>query len=255
MTGKTYKTKGIVLRKTKLGEKDLIVTMLDESGSLRRAVAKGARKPGGSYAARLELFSIADVMCAEGKSLDVITSAKLAPGSAQAGFGIEQSACASGLAELLSLVAQEDLPHDRLYLMACAAFREIAGSDARNALKLTCSALLKTFAYTGFRPSFHNCVSCGEPAIADCDSHVMFSIADGGSYCTSCSRPSDCIRVEAETIRWSDALMRSRFEDVVTYDASLQTLFAVIQLLQQWSRVHVGKNLKSLDFIFSSGLF
>ena len=72
MASKTYKTSGIVLRKTKLGEKDLIVSILDESGALVRAVAKGARKPGGSYAAKLELFSVVDLMLAQGKNLDVI---------------------------------------------------------------------------------------------------------------------------------------------------------------------------------------
>ena len=54
----TYKTLALVLRKTKLGERDLIVTLLAESGALLKCVAKGARKPGGSFAANGS-FSVA----------------------------------------------------------------------------------------------------------------------------------------------------------------------------------------------------
>ncbi|MBQ9041962.1 MAG: DNA repair protein RecO [Eggerthellaceae bacterium] len=255
MAGKAYKTRCIVLRKTKLGEKDLIVTMLDESGALLRVVAKGARRPGGSYAARLELFSIVDVMCAEGKSLDVVTSAKLADGSGLSEFGIEQSACASVLAELLSVLAQEGLPHDRLFPMASAAFQGIAREDPVDGLKLTCSALLKALAYAGFRPSFVNCIACGEPIENAAWETVPFSTVEGGAVCLECPRPSDSVHIDAEVLRWCDALMRSRFEDVLAYEPDLGTLFSVLQLAQQWTRAHVGKNLKSLDFLFTAGLF
>ena len=53
---RTYRTKVLVLDKTKFKETDLILTMLDERGRQVRAVAKGARKPGGRLAARCELF-------------------------------------------------------------------------------------------------------------------------------------------------------------------------------------------------------
>ena len=51
---RTYRTKAIVLDKTKLKETDLILTLVGESGRQIRAVAKGARKPGSRLAARCE---------------------------------------------------------------------------------------------------------------------------------------------------------------------------------------------------------
>ena len=67
---RTYRTKVLVLDKTKLKETDLILTMLDERGRQVRAVAKGARKPGGRLAARCELFCTVDMLLAHGRSLD-----------------------------------------------------------------------------------------------------------------------------------------------------------------------------------------
>ena len=49
--------------------------------------------------------------------------------------------------------------------------------------------------------------------------------------------------------------MRSRFDDVLSFDADAGTLFDVLRIVGQWTRVHAGKNLKSLDFLFSCGLF
>ena len=74
---RTYRTKVLVLDKTKLKETDLILTMLDERGRQVRAVAKGARKPGGRLAARCEMFCTVDLMLAHGRSLDVVSQAEL----------------------------------------------------------------------------------------------------------------------------------------------------------------------------------
>ena len=64
MAARTYTARAIVLRKTKLGESDLVVTLLAEDGSQVRAVAKGARKPSSPFAARLELYSVGRRCCA-----------------------------------------------------------------------------------------------------------------------------------------------------------------------------------------------
>ncbi len=256
MAGKTYKTSGIVLRKTKLAEKDLIVTLLDESGSLLKAVAKGARKPGGSYAARLELFSIVELMLAQGKSLDVITSAKLCDDSTVCSLSVEQTACASLLAELLATIAQENLPHGRMYEMSKCAFEGIATNEPMQALSLTASALLKALAYAGFRPSFTNCVVCADSVdLKTAGEIVAFSVSEGGIVCDVCQQPSDVIQVEANTIQWAEVLLRSRFEEVVTFTPDIRTLVDILHLIRQWTRVHAGKNLKSLDFLLTSGLF
>ena len=256
MSAKTYKTRGLVLRKTKLGEKDLIVTLLDESGALLRAVAKGARKPGGSYAARVELFSCVDLMLAQGRNLDVITSATFADSGAKSAMGVEQAACASALAELIGSLAQEGLPHEMLFPMSRAAFARISSSGPNTALALSCAAMLKAFAYCGFRPNFTSCVSCGrtldDGALIG---QVPFSVIDGGLICTNCQRPADAFMVETNTLKWADALMRARFEDVASFDAPVDVCFAVLHLIRQWCRTHAGKNLKAIDFLLACGLF
>ena len=197
MASKSYRARVVVLKKTKLREKDLIVTMLDENGMLRQAVAKGARRPGGSFAARLELFSVVDGWFVEGRSLDVVTDAKFAEGYSAHQFGLEQAACASAVAELVSAVAQEGLVHERLFDMTTLALETIASSNPDVAVAICVADLLKTLAMVGFRPSFDTCVSCGRRIDwENAPSRMRLSIADGGVVCEQCGSVPD-LRMES----------------------------------------------------------
>ena len=74
---RTYRCRAIVLDKTKLGESDLILTLLADDGRQVRAVAKGARKPGSKLAARCELCCEVDLLLAHGRNLDIVSQAAL----------------------------------------------------------------------------------------------------------------------------------------------------------------------------------
>ena len=253
---RTYKVRGIVLRKTKLAEKDLIVTMLGETGELVRAVAKGARKPGGSLAARAELFTTLDCMLASGRNLDVLTEARLAHGGSARTYGLEQAACASSIAELICCVAQEGLEHARLYEMADKAFAAVAASSPSDALAVTAGALLKVLAHAGFRPSFDECVSCGCAVIAgEAGAWTTVSFEDGGMVCGECARTGNVVFVESATLAWAKALLYTAFDDIVALRVDTGASLAVLHFVRQWARTHTGRNLKSLDFLFTAGLF
>ena len=69
-----YRDQGVVLRTIKLGETDRIVTVLTQGHGKIRAVAKGVRKPGSRFGARLEPTSHVAFQCYRGRGdLDVVT--------------------------------------------------------------------------------------------------------------------------------------------------------------------------------------
>lgn len=259
MGGKTFKTTAIVLKKTKMGERDLVVTLLDESGSLVRAVAKGARRPGGSLAAKIELFSTLDALVAQGKTLGVLSEVRLVTDGIAHEVSLEQAACASPVAELLRIVAQEGLPQARLFDMARASFDQIRVSSAPVSLALCAASLWKIMAQEGFRPQFGACVACGAPIeslISSINSgNVAFSFADGGPFCDSCPHPSDTALVESGVIQWCSYLLSARFRELAKRGLDTDALLSCLQLVRQWIRVHAGRDLKSLDFVFTSGIF
>lgn len=71
-----YRDEGVVLRTTKLGEADRIVTLLTRSHGKIRAVAKGVRRVKSRFGGRLEPFMRVDVLIATGRTLDVVSQAE-----------------------------------------------------------------------------------------------------------------------------------------------------------------------------------
>ena len=71
-----YRDSGVVLRVTKLGEADRIVTLLTRRTGRVRAVAKGVRRTKSKFGGRLEPFSHVDAQFYAGRNLDIVTQAE-----------------------------------------------------------------------------------------------------------------------------------------------------------------------------------
>ncbi|MEF9876027.1 MAG: DNA repair protein RecO [Gordonibacter sp.] len=256
MASATYTARAIVLRKTKLGESDLIVTMLAEDGSQVRVVAKGARKPSSSFAARLELYAIVDVLCAKGRSLDIVQEARIAASNEHIRRDMEHAAAAAPMAEFLDRVTQAGLESPRLFALTEAALARLDVAEPAQAPTICAAHLLKALAFSGLRPSLASCVGCGCEVVLDrADQPVFVSYSEGGVVCTACRSRVEAIAVPPDTIGWCRALLCSTFAEIGEMDINLSSSFAVLRFCQQWIREHVGANLKSLNFLFTCGLF
>lgn len=255
MAERTSKERVLVVRKTKLGESDLIVTMVASDGSQIRGVAKGARKPSSPFSARLELFAVSDILLAHGRSLDIVKEARLRNGHERLHADMEHAAAAAPVAELLWRVTQEELEVPRLFDMACTALDSMERSPAAAAPLICAGALLKTMAFCGFRPSLSRCARCGGPLSPNAYGLVPFSVEEGGAVCASCRPHAECALIPATTISLAEMLMLSTFKSIEGLPEDQSGAFSALKLAQQWIRQHAGCNLKSLGFLFTCGLF
>lgn len=255
MASATYDVRGIVLRKTKLGESDLVLTLIVEDGSQIRAVAKGARKPT-SFASRLELYSAVDALVARGRSLDIVKEARLVESNERLRRDLEHAAGAAPMAELLDRITQLGLENPRLFDLSCTAFRSLCRVTASQVPAITAAHLLKTLAFAGLRPSLDVCVGCGRPLEADSiDSLVPVSFREGGIVCTACNASIETVLEPMPAIAWCRTLLASTFAEIEAMDAGPAAGFAALGFCRQWIRDHVGSDLKSLNFLFTCGLF
>ena len=260
MSERTYKFTGVVIKRTKLGETDSIVTLLDSLGAQQRAVAKGSRKPSNTLSARLELYQTAEVLCAKGKNLSIVKEARhiARENDAQPDelLTLEKSVCAAPIAELLCKVTQEDLEHPRLFELVQTAFSSLERCETTQAPAICAATLLKIFAIIGLRPSLDTCVNCGSSiALDDRRKEYPFTFLDGGVLCDSCRRNSDAVSMGSDTLLWMNAFLYSTYEDILTFDTNASPASAILSFAVQWCRVHVGSTLKSVDFLLTSGIF
>src|SRR5690349_18240594 len=102
-----YRTEGIVLRRHDLGETDRILTLYTRDRCKVRAVAKGVRKPTSRKAGHVELFVRADMLLAEGRTLDVLTQVELIDPYLPLRDDLMRASYAAHLVELVDAFTEE----------------------------------------------------------------------------------------------------------------------------------------------------
>ena len=245
---RTYRTRAIVLDRTKLGEQDFILSLLTEDGSAVRAVAKGARKPGGRLAARVELFSQTDFLIAAGRSLDVISEASLANPHARLRGEYERVAAASAVAEVARLTCFEDAPDRFLFPICARALEACEQAQDQPHLDLVVSAyVMKVLAHGGWRPELDACCACGDADV------TFFSPAAGGALCESCAREvAGAERVSGSGLAWLRALLRLTFDELLEADLDAETALFLLGVVHAWAATHLDARLRAWEFYLGS---
>ena len=175
-----YRDQGVVLRTIKLGETDRIVTLMTRGHGKVRAVAKGVRKPGSRFGARLEPTSHVAFQCYRGRELDVVTQTETLDAFRPLREHYGSLTHAISMLEAVDQVAQERHANHALYRMLVGGLRTLA---------VTPSALVapafywKLLSLEGFQPLLDACTRCGEDG-----PFAALDLGEGGVLCEGCAR-------------------------------------------------------------------
>ncbi len=244
------RVRGLALKKTKLGETDLIVTFLAADGSQVRAVAKGARKPGSRLGGRIEPLSVVDLLLHPGRTLFTITEVELVHAHAGIRTDLDRSLAASVVADFLDKISVEEQAEERLFGLAVATLGVMESADADGLLALVTAFLLKGIAMHGYRPQFSTCVQCGTPTSGE----GRYSIEHGGPVCASCERSVErCCTLSHPADAALRALMAARMAEVPALGIDRRTLLDGFGFVRAYVVHHVPARLKALG-MYAAGL-
>ena len=177
-----YRDEAVVLRTWKLGEADRIVVLLGRANGKVRAVAKGARKTGSRFGARLEPGAHVQVQLYKGRGeLDTVTQVEHVEAFKQTRADLSRMSHVASLLEAVEQVAQDREPQPRMFAMLVGALRVV---EERDPPLVTAAFYLKLLALEGVAPELDVCVGCGEPA--DTGEAVLLALEAGGVHCRSC---------------------------------------------------------------------
>ncbi len=241
---RTYRTKAIVLDKTKLKETDLILTLVDESGCQVRAVAKGARKPGGRLAARCELFCEVDLLLAHGRSLDIVSQAELASAPLGPQPTYELLMSASAVAEVARHCTYEDARDPFVYAITRAVLMCLPLLDAAHLDLVAAAYVFKLLSHVGYLPDYSSCVACGDEAPS------YFSAHAGGLLCASCAGSvPGCEVLEGQEAVWLASLISMRFDELAAAPIDPLTATRLLGFAHIWAATHLDCRLRALEFL------
>jgi DNA repair protein RecO (recombination protein O) len=178
----TYKTKGIVLRRSNFGEADRVITFLTPDHGKLRAVAKGVRRIKSRMAGHLELFNVVELMLAEGKNLDIVTSARLIQSADQISSDYERLGYGYLFAEMIDRLLEVGEQNIKLFENLIETYRDL--SERGHAAELELWFKLQLLDSLGYRPHLDGCVVCHRS-----DSEIGYNLnpQTGGIICTGCS--------------------------------------------------------------------
>src|ERR671928_288002 len=172
-----YKEQGVVLRSTKLGEADKIVTVMTQGAGKVRAVAKGIRKTTSRFGARLEPFTHVSLMVYRGRgSLDTVSQAEIVAPFLAVRNDLGLFAAGETMLEAVDKVAEEHERNVRLFMLLLTGLRAL-DTGPKDAAAVTESFLLKLLSLSGFHPSLTACAVCGRAA------PDRFASGQGGAVC------------------------------------------------------------------------
>ena len=122
-----FRDRGVVLRTYRLGEADRIVVLLTEHHGKVRAVAKGVRRTGSKFGARLEPLSHVALLLWQGRGdLDVVNQAEVVDHFRTVREDLDRVGRGLSMLEVADQLAQERHPDPRLYEMLVGALRVLA---------------------------------------------------------------------------------------------------------------------------------
>jgi len=178
MASHLYRDTAVVLRTYKLGEADRIVVLLTEEHGKIRAVAKGVRKTGSKFGARLEPMSHVRLLLSQGRELDIVSQAESVETLAPMLVDLDHLTAGIAVLEAADQMSLDREPAPQLYRMVVGALRTIA---ERGGPLVVPAFYWKLLAADGVRPELDMCVRCGED-----NQLVAFDMEQGGALCRNC---------------------------------------------------------------------
>lgn len=242
-----YPLRALVLRKTKLGEADLILTLLAADGRQVRAVAKSARKPKSRFGARAEPYTVVDLLLHTGRTLDIIAEAQTVTSHEALRMDLDRSAHASVVADVLDKASVEGQRDERLFGLALATLDALAVAPIEQLVAVTGAFLIKAMAMIGYRPQLATCVSCAAARTGG-----LFSLEAGGVVCPACGDLQPAVLPLSEGARAAlSAMLAARMADVAALGIPPAVARECLTLLRAFVRFHMPARLKALEFLGS----
>jgi DNA repair protein RecO (recombination protein O) len=240
-----YRTEGVIIRRSNVGEADRILTVFTPGNGKLRVVAKGVRRSRSRLSGHVELLSHSTFLIARARNLDIITQAQTLHAYGDLRRDLERIGWGCHLAELVDRMTPEQAENYPVFQLLLEALDEL--DQGKNAELVARSFELHLLGYLGYRPQIFRCVACDrelEPR-----AHA-FSTTLGGILCPQCrgeDRRAQPLSLEAlKVLRF---LQRHRLQEVERLNLGNGCRAEIEDLLHRYVRTILERDLHSAGFL------
>lgn len=179
---RNYQTEAIIIKKTRLGEADSILTLYTPQLGKIQGFAKSLRKPKSKLAGHLELITYSIVSFVRGRNLDTITGSQTINSFLPLKNDLWLTSCALYTTELVNQFTADHVENSPLFQLLLETMEDLCQPGNK---ELTLRYFeLHLLDRVGYRPQLQHCVTCHQPLKPTTNS---FCHSAGGMLCPTCS--------------------------------------------------------------------
>lgn len=247
----TYRTKGIIIKKIDYGEADRILTIFTSGLGKISAIAKGVRKTTSKMGGYLELFNVVDLMLAEGKNLEIVTSVKTINNFTNLCGSLNKTCKAYYIIELLDKLTPDEYKDTRVFNLCVKTLMVLNEKNINNSLQenlVIQSSKLKLLVLLGFSPRLDKCLNCGSKAKQN--SAYYFSNVFNGVICVKCiSFDRSAVKLNANQFKILRILNSNDFNLILRLDIQEKDIKYISEILDSYIKFIIEKDIKSINFM------
>lgn len=244
-----YNTEAIVIRTRDFDEADKILTLLTREEGKVTAIAKGARRPRGRYAAGAQVFTQIKASLFHGRNMDTLSQVEIVESFRMLREDLVRMAYGSYVCELMDEILKEKQRHESTYLLLLTTLHLLNEPDLdpephRRAYELKLLSML------GFRPSLEECVVCNSALPPT--PQVRFAPELGGVLCPTCSSEGAAVhRISRGTLETVKRLLDGDIRRAGIIRVAGDMAVEIDKMVGDYIHHRTERKLKSKEFLDS----
>lgn len=243
----TYKTKGIIIKRSDLGEADKIITAFSDSDGKIKGKAKGIRFVLAKNAGHLELFNYSDLMMVKSQGeIEKIATASTIESFQNIRKDLKKTALAYYFCELVDTLTVLKEKNKKIFELLLGSLRFLD----KNGKKELFSDYFKLnlLSFLGYKPELSFCVHCRKK-LEPIDNY--FSSPFGGLLCPNCffKYAKKGVKISKNGVKILRALLSYDLEIINRLKIDLKPEKEVKEVTDNFVRYIAEKEFKSVKFM------
>lgn len=149
---RTYKTEGIILKRTNFGEGDRIITAFTKHYGKLKFLAKGVRKITSRRGPNIELFNWVTLFLARGRNFDILTEAEVKNTFSPLRKDLTKVGMAYQLCELIDALCPEKQENKEVFRLLTQTFGDLSVGNYETEAKILADFELELITELGYWP-------------------------------------------------------------------------------------------------------
>ena len=242
---RNYQTEAIIIKKTKLGEADRILTLYTPHLGKIQAVAKGVRRPRSKMSGHLELLTHSLVSLVRGRNLDTVTGCRTINSFLPLKSDLWLTSCGLYCIELVNQFTADHIENYPLFQLLLETMHHLCGAgDNELVLRYYELHLLNE---VGYRPQLQKCVFCHRTLQPITNS---FCSSAGGMLCPDCSQSQYLARPVSvdgqKVLRW---LQNSDYDTVSKQKINRELSRKIENVMRGYLKYLLEREVKSAAWL------